>query len=201
MYIVLWTLATNQYCSIAVFVENYKMPFLLFFFREPFANVFFFFIYLLVLVCAPYFFSFYWSMSDCKLRWRIVSLTALKTTLIFSVSTAVVKWWKSGFLGSLFTDTNMSRMKFCTSFMECESPLNCGKYQRTSVSGDLTFLSSRSVLFRKRMIDTLPKIMLFTIVSNIFLDSSSLLVRLWKKNCTCQIQDSELFKLQETIKQ
>lgn len=120
----------------------------------------------------------YCSMSDCRLRWRIVSFTALKTTLMFSVSTAVVKWWKSGFLGSLFTDTNMSNMKLCTSFMECESPLNCGKYQWTSVSGDLTFLSRRSVLFRNKIIETLPKIILLTIVSNMFLDSSSLLVRL-----------------------
>ena len=126
----------------------------------------------------------YWSISDSKFLCNIVSLTALNTTFIFSVSTAVVKWWKSGFLGSLFTDINISSIKFCTSFMECESPANCGKYQRTFVSGDLTFLSNKSVLFKNKIIDTPPNIMLLTIVSNIFLDSSNRLVLLqrWIRN-------------------
>jgi len=123
---------------------------------------------------------YYWSMRDSKFRCRIVSFTALKTTLIFSVSTAVVKWWNNGFLGSRLTETNISRIKFCTSFMECGSPVNCGKYKRTFVSCDLTFLSSKSVLFKNKIIETPQNIMLFTIVSNIFLDSSNLLVLLYK---------------------
>ena len=65
--------------------------------------------------------------------------------------------------------------------MECESPVNWAKYQLTFVSGERTFLSSKSVLLRKRIIETPLNIMLFTIVSNMLRDSSSLLVRLKRK--------------------
>lgn len=120
--------------------------------------------------------AFYWSISDSKLRCKMVSLTALKTTFMFSVSTAVVKWWNRGFLVSLLAETKKSSIKCWTSFIECGSPLNWGKNQRIFVSSERTFLSSKSVLFKNNMIDTPLKNMLLTMVSNIFLDSSNLFV-------------------------
>lgn len=38
----------------------------------------------------------HWSMISLRFSCRMVSLTAWKTKRIFSVSIAVVKWWKSG---------------------------------------------------------------------------------------------------------
>ena len=39
---------------------------------------------------------YHWSISISRFRCKMISLTELKTTLMFSVSTAVVKWWKRG---------------------------------------------------------------------------------------------------------
>lgn len=118
------------------------------------------------------------SMSDSRFLWRIVSLTALNTTLIFSVSTAVVKWWNNGFLGSLFTLVNIAKMNAWTSAKLRGSPENWGKYVRKSDSPEQTFCVSRSVLFRNKMIDTPRNTRLLTIVSNMLRDSSKRLVRL-----------------------
>ena len=80
--------------------------------------------------------SLHCSMRDCRFRWRMVSFTALNTTLMFSVSTAVVKWWNRGLRGSFFTETNRSRVNFCTSARLWGSPGNCGKYHLIFVSWD-----------------------------------------------------------------
>lgn len=95
---------------------------------------------------------------------------------MFSVSTAVVKWWYNGFLGSLLTPENIATMNACTSCIECEFPANWGKYQRISVSGLATFFSNKSYLLRKSMMDTLPKIILLTMASKMSRASSSLFV-------------------------
>jgi hypothetical protein len=98
--------------------------------------------------------------------------------LIFSVSTAVVKWWNNGFLGSLFTLVNIAKMNAWTSAKLRGSPENWGKYVRKSDSPEQTFCVSRSVLFRNKMIDTPRNTRLLTIVSNMLRDSSKRLVRL-----------------------
>lgn len=116
------------------------------------------------------------SIRDSKFRCNIVSLTALNTTLIFSVSTAVVKWWNSGFRGSLFTALKKSSKKACTSKRLLSSPVNSGKYQRIFVSPDFNFSANKSVLFKNKIIETPLKTKLLTIVSNMFFDSSSLFV-------------------------
>ena len=46
---------------------------------------------------------------------RIVSLVAEKTNLMFSVSTAVVKWWKSGRVLSFRRESNKQISNFWTS--------------------------------------------------------------------------------------
>lgn len=117
-------------------------------------------------------------MRDSKFLCKIVSLTALKTYLIFSVSTAVVKWWNKGFFGSLLVDTKRFKIKSCTWTRSWLSPWNSGKKCRKSVSFDNNFFWSKSVLFKNKIIETPLKTRLLTIVSNIFWDSRSLFVRL-----------------------
>lgn len=95
---------------------------------------------------------------------------------MFSVSTAVVKWWYRAFFGSLLTLINKYRINFWTSSIEWLLPLNWGKYQRISVSGFFTFFFSRSYLFKNKIIETLLNITLLTIVSNISRASSNLFV-------------------------
>lgn len=117
-------------------------------------------------------------MSDCKFRRKMVSFTALNTTLMFSVSTAVVKWWNKGLRGSLLAFRKYSMRKSCTSIKLLSFPAKSGKNQRMFVSPDFSFSASKSVLFRNRMMETSLKIWLFTMVSNIFFDSSKRFVRL-----------------------
>ena len=69
----------------------------------------------------------YCSMRDFRLSCRIVSFTAWKTNLMFSVSIAVVKWWKSGLLRSRRRQSNMFSSKFCTSVNFRGFPRNCVK--------------------------------------------------------------------------
>lgn len=118
------------------------------------------------------------NIRDSRFRWRMVSLTALNTTLIFSVSTAVVKWWKRGLRGSRFTQRKNSTRNSCTSSSFLSFPENVGKNHLIFVSPDFSFSASRSVLFRNKIIDTPLNTRLFTMVSNMFFDSSNRFVRL-----------------------
>lgn len=101
----------------------------------------------------------------------MVSFTAWKTNLMFSVSMAVVKWWKRAFDLSLLLLSNICKIKFCTSSILWGSPWKAGK--KSFILVYLIFSKSRSVLFRNRMIDTLAKNLLLTIVSKILHDSTS----------------------------
>lgn len=124
---------------------------------------------------------FYCSINDCKFRRNIVSLTALKTTLIFSVSTAVVKWWKSGLRTSFLTFLKKSNKNACTSVKFHGSPLNSSKMLLMLDCLFLSFSSSRSVLFKNNIMETFWNITLLTIVSNMFLDSFNRFVFLKQK--------------------
>ncbi len=118
------------------------------------------------------------SPTSLKFFRKMVSLTALKTALIFSVSTAVVKWWYSSFSLLRFTRSKKLTRNACTASKLCESPLNSGKYQLMSVSRFFNFSSSRSALFRNKMNETFLKITLFMIVSKMFCDSTKRFVSL-----------------------
>ena len=109
-------------------------------------------------------------MSCRRLFCNMVSLTAAKTYLIFSVSVAVVKWWKSARSRFRRTLSNMSSRKHWTSLMSRGSPPKWGKYRLKSECGN--FSLNRSVLLRKRMIETSLKHLLFTMVSKILQLSS-----------------------------
>lgn len=109
-----------------------------------------------------------------RLFWSMVCLTAWNTKRMFSVSTAVVKWWKSGFVRHRLRESSRLSSKFCTSVNSCGLPRNCGKYDATFTS--LIFNSSRSVLLRKRMMDTCENDLLLTIVSKMLHDSMKRLV-------------------------
>ena len=114
---------------------------------------------------------FYCNISCRRLFWRIVSFTAENTYSIFLVSVAVVKWWNNALSRFLLTLSNMSRRKSWTSFITLGSPLNCGKNRLKSDVG--SFFFSRSVLLRKRMMETSLKHLLFTIVSKMLQLSSN----------------------------
>ena len=60
---------------------------------------------------------FHCNIRVSRFRWSIVSFTELKTTVIFSVSTAVVKCLKRGrlLLSWRLCSTNFWKIKFCTS--------------------------------------------------------------------------------------
>ena len=117
---------------------------------------------------------FYCNMRACRFCPRIMSLTAWNTKRMFSVSVAVVKWWNRALLRSRRRLSNICNRKSCTSLKLCGSPWKLGKYSLIEVR--FTFSSSKSVLFKKRITETFTKNLLFTIVSNISHDSTSLLV-------------------------
>lgn len=152
----------------------------------------------LQLSICPAYYSNYCNINNCKFLFKIVSLTELKTTLMFSVSTAVVKWWYKDLPGVRLTSVNMVKINLCTSWIECEFPENCGKYQRISVSGFATFFTRRSYLLRKSIIETLSNTLLLIIVSNTYLDSSSLFVRLSSKSTWSNSEEETRNKMEVT---
>lgn len=96
-------------------------------------------------------------------RVRMVSLTILKTTLMFLVSVAVVKWRYSSCALSCLTELNMLTRNVWISPSERGSPLNSGKLSWIFLC--LIFSVRRSVLLKKRITDTFLKQRLLTIVS------------------------------------
>ena len=108
-------------------------------------------------------------MRDLRLSPSIVSRTAWKTNLMFSVSTAVVKWWNSGRVRTARRSSNSLSSNCWTSFRNFELPKNLGK--KWLMSETSTFSASKSVLFRKRITETCAKHLLLTIVSKMLQDS------------------------------
>jgi len=115
------------------------------------------------------------SIRDLRLSPNIVSRTAWKTNLMFSVSMAVVKWWKRGRVRTVRRSSNNLSSNCCTSLRLVELPENDGKYWL--MSDTLTLSASRSVLFRKRIIETCTKDLLLTIVWKMLHDSTRRLVQ------------------------
>ena len=68
----------------------------------------------------------HWSIKDRRFSWSIVSLTSWKTSLMFSVSMAVVKWWKRGLARSLRRESKLCNRNAFTSSMLCGSPVKLG---------------------------------------------------------------------------
>ncbi|KAF3853822.1 hypothetical protein F7725_014510, partial [Dissostichus mawsoni] len=111
-------------------------------------------------------------MSCLRLSCRMVSLTSRNTSLMFSVLMAVVKWWYRGFtVASRLLARKHSTMNAWTSGRLCSCPVYSGK----------------SVLLRKRMMETLMKTRLLTMVSKMSSDSRSRLVCL-SSISTCKRQ-------------
>lgn len=81
-------------------------------------------------------------------------------------------------------------MKLCTSCREWGFPLNWGKYHRISVSGLATFFFSKSYLFKNNIMEALANSLMFTIVRNMALESSSLLI-LWSSSRTWSNSEDE----------
>lgn len=90
------------------------------------------------------------------------------------MSIAVVKWWKSGFVRSRRLSSNILNIKFWTSSRQCGSPSKSLKV--SFILTCFTFSSSKSVLFKKRIIETHEKVLLLIIVSKMSQDSTSLFV-------------------------
>lgn len=114
------------------------------------------------------------SMSLFKFSSNIVSLTAWKIFLMLLVSTAVVKWWNSALLRSRRLMSNMLSMNACTVVRSVLSPAKFGNHVLMLTC--LILCSSKSVLFRNKMIDTLEKCLWLTIVSKMLHDSIRRLV-------------------------
>ena len=93
---------------------------------------------------------------------------------MFSVSIAVVKWWNSALDLSRRLLSNICKINRWTSASLCGSPWKFGKKFLILVC--FTLLSSKSVLFKKSITETLEKNLLFTIVSKMLQDSTSRLV-------------------------
>lgn len=116
----------------------------------------------------------YCSIRDFKLSCNIVSFTAWNIKVMFSVSMAVVKWWKSGFVLSRLRSSKSPNMKFCTSCKQWGSPWKSLKV--SLILTYLTFSANKSVLLRKSIMDTFQNVLLLIIVSNMSHDSKSLFV-------------------------
>ena len=126
----------------------------------------------------------------------MVSFTAWKTNFIFSVSMAVVKWWNSAFDLSRRLLSNMCSMNCCTSLSLWGFPSKFGKKSLMFVVE--TFFSSKSVLFKNNIIDTLLKNLLFTMVSKMLHDSTSRLVVLSSINTWSKALDDTRNKIEVT---
>ena len=137
-----------------------------------------------------------WSIRSSIFLRKIVSFTAWNTKRMFSVSTAVVKWWKKGRVRSRRRELNNSNWNFWTASNDWLLPLNCGK--NSWILTRCIFCSSRSVLLRKRMMETLVKARLLTIVSKMLHDSTKRFVCRSSNNTWSNSLDAARNKIEVT---
>lgn len=117
--------------------------------------------------------TLHWSMSWLMLFCRIVSRVASNTNFMFSVSTAVVKWWKRAWERSFLRELKSSTSNFWTSsslFGSARGGNWSGKW--SLMLETLIFSFSKSVLLRKRMMDTFANVLLLTMASKMSQDST-----------------------------
>lgn len=112
----------------------------------------------------------HWSINMLIFSCRIVSFTAWKTKFIFSVSTAVVKWWKSGLVRTILRSSKSANSNCWTCLRSCGLPANFGNVSFMLMR--FTFSASRSVLLRKSMMETSTNVLLLTIASKMLHDST-----------------------------
>lgn len=97
------------------------------------------------------------SMISLRFSCRMVSLTAWKTKRMFSVSIAVVKWWKSGLLRFLLLRLNDWTRN---AWKEQSNFSSCSEFHLLNIINVRAFVST---VWRKELVKTWRKLMCYCV--------------------------------------